>query len=297
VNPVTGQIYIKAGREMVFDRFFKNTVNQPAASSGLALPHPEEAMNPSATMANTNVDAVMTKWLRDWAVPAQHWDYWKKAIDLKVYDVYPPSLTAMGIKQETPAGTWEAGGKRYLAIKPSWLNPGVIAHEQAHNSYALLTVPQKAAFAALYNSLKNTDPLIKLLYSRNTYGLSNDIEGHAEVYRYIGLKMPEQLKQYYPKLFETAQAVNTVPAPGQPQTAAPATAQPQTPGQKAKIIPPPQPGTRTVIDQKGLPVAVSSGNLDILCGSCGVILLKGIVGGSFNNIVIKCPRCNNFNEI
>ncbi len=281
---------------MVFDRLSKNMAGQPA-SPGLVLPHPEEPMNPSANLANTNIDAVMNKWLRDWAVPAQHWDYWEKAIDLKVYDVYPPSLTAMGIKQDTPAGTWEAGGKRYLAIKPSWLNPGVIAHEQAHNSYALLTPAQKSAFAAAYNSLKNTDPLIKHLFTKNTYGLTNDIEGHAEIYRYIGQKMPELLKQYYPKLFETAQAVNRAPVSSQPPKVAPAPAQPQAPGQKAKIIPPPQPGTRTIIDQKALPVAVSSGNLDILCGSCGVVLLKGIVGGSFGNIVIKCPRCNNYNEV
>jgi len=280
---------------MVFDRFLKNTTNQTAASSGLVLPHPEEPMNPSATLANANIDTVMTRWLRDWGVPAQYWGYWKNAIDLKVYDVYPPTLTAMGLKQDTPAGTWEAGGKRYLAVKPPWLNPGVIAHEQAHNSYALLTPAQKTAFSALHNSLKNTDPLIKLLYSKNTYGLSTEIEGHAEVYRYIGQHMPEQLKQYYPKLFETAQAMNKTPI--QPQTAASAAGQPQVPGQKAKIIPPPQPGTRTVIDQKTLPVAVSSGNLDILCGSCGVVLLKGIVGGSFNNIVIKCPKCNNYNEL
>jgi hypothetical protein len=282
---------------MVFDRFFKNITNQPAASSGLVLPHPEEPMNPSATLANTNVESVMTKWLRDWAVPAQYWDYWEKAIDLKVYDIYPPSLTAMGIKQDTPAGTWEAGGKRFLAVKPSWLNPGVIAHEQAHNSYALLTPSQKTAFAALYNTLKNSDPLIKLLYSKNTYGLTTDIEGHAEVYRFIGQHMPQQLKQYYPKLFESTQTIEKVPMVSKPQAVAPAAGQPQVPGQKAKIIPQPQPGTRTVIDQKTLPVAVSSGNLDILCGSCGVVLLKGIVGGSFNNIVIKCPKCNNFNEI
>jgi len=40
-----------------------------------------------------------------------------------------------------------------------------------------------------------------LLYAKNPYGLTNDIEGHAEVYRYIGEKMPEQLKRYYPMLF------------------------------------------------------------------------------------------------
>ena len=162
------------------------------------IPHPEEPMNPAATLANTDVTAIMTKWLRDWAVPPQHWDHWKTAIDMQVYEVYPDSL---GMRQDTPAGTWEAGGKRHLAIKPQWLNPGVIAHEQAHNSYALLNDSQKAAFAALYAPLKNGDPLIRLLYSKNTYGLTNDIEGHAEVYRYIGQWMPAQLKQYYPMLF------------------------------------------------------------------------------------------------
>ena len=88
--------------------------------------------------------AMMTKWLRDWDVPPQNWDYWRTAIDMQVYEVYPASL---GMRQDTPAGTWEAGGKRHLAIKPQRLNPGVIAHEQAHNSYALLNDSQKAAFA------------------------------------------------------------------------------------------------------------------------------------------------------
>jgi hypothetical protein len=167
----------------------------------LAIPHPEEPMNPLATLANTNVAAIITKWLVDWGVPAQHWDHWKTAIDIQVYDIYPPSLTAMGVNQDTPAATWEADGKRHLAIKPKWLNPGVIAHEQAHNSYALLNSSQKAAFTAVYTPLKNTDPVIKLLYSKNSYGLTNDIEGHAEVYRYIGQQMPAQLKMYYPELF------------------------------------------------------------------------------------------------
>jgi hypothetical protein len=134
-------------------------------------------------------------------VPEQNWEYWKTAIDIRVYDNYPPSLISIGIKQDTPAATWEAGGKRHLAIKPQWLNPGVIAHEQAHNSFALLTPSQKVNFPSVYAPLKETDYLIKLLYSKNTYGLSNDIQGHAEVYRYIGQQMPEQLKPFYPKLF------------------------------------------------------------------------------------------------
>jgi hypothetical protein len=174
---------------------------QPAMPRPTTIPHPEEAMNPSARIANINVNAIMTKWFQDWQVPSQYWDYWKTAIDIQVHDVYPASLLSAGIKQDTPAGTWEAGGKRHLAVKPQWLNPGVIAHEQAHNSFALLNANQKAAYATVHNSLKNTDYLIRLLYSKNQYGLSTDVEGHAEVYRYIGQYMPEQMKQYYPKLF------------------------------------------------------------------------------------------------
>ena len=295
----------------MLDRLFKGFVQGPTNNSpssgmqqGLVIPHPEEARNPSATVANTNVMAVITKWLQYWGVPAPYWDYWKTAIDIQVYDVYPDSLTATGLRQDTPAATWEAGGKRHLVIKAPWLNPGVIAHEQAHNSYALLNPNQKTAFASIYNSLKNIDPLIKLLYSINTYGLSTDIEGHAEVYRYIGQQMPAQIKQYYPKLFDSAPigGVSTVSSQqvgqvGSVQPVGSIGSKPQTSGKSAKIIPEPVAGTRTVIDQKTLPVAVSSCNLNYLCGSCGVVLIQGMVGDQFNNIVIRCPKCGKFNEI
>jgi hypothetical protein len=270
----------------MLDRLFNSFIKPSAVPQGLAIPHPEERRNPSATLANTNTTAIITKWLQDWGVPAPHWDYWRTAIDVQVYDIYPDSLISKGLKHDTPAATWDEGGKRHLAIKAQWLNPGVIAHEQAHNSYALLSNRQKAVFSSLYNSLKNTDPLIRHLYSINAYGLTNDIEGHAEVYRYIGQHMPVQLKYYYPKLFESSPGVNK-----------PEVNQEQVSGKKAKIIPEPQAGTRSVIDQKTLPVAVSSGDTDILCGSCGVVLIKGMLGDSFSNIVIRCPRCGKFNEM
>ena len=184
----------------LFDALNK-LLNTPGKNPITALPHPEEPMNPSATLANTDVTAIITKWLLDWEVPAPYWDYWKAAIDMQVYEIYPASIIAMGLNQDIPSATWEAGGKRHMVIKPKWLNPGVIAHEQAHNSYALLTPSEKAAFSTVYTPLKNTDPLIKLLYSKNTYGLTNDIEGHAEVYRYIGKQMPAQLIMYFPQLF------------------------------------------------------------------------------------------------
>jgi len=181
--------------------FSNNFINRPGTSQPLSLPHPEEPMNPAATIANMSVAAVINQWLTGWEVPRQHWDSWKTAIDIQVYDIYPASIIAMGMNQDTPAATWEAGGKRHLAIKPKWLNPGVIAHEQAHNSYAFLNSDLKANFAALYAALKERDQVLKLLFTMNRYGLTNDVEGHAEIYRYIGQQMPIQLKQYYPLLF------------------------------------------------------------------------------------------------
>jgi hypothetical protein len=191
----------------------------------------------------------------------------------------------MGLKQDSPAATWEMGGRRFLAIKPQWLNPGVIAHEQAHNSYALLPPEGKAQFAAVYSRLRGVDPLICLLYSKNRYGLTNDIEGHAEVYRYIGQQMPADLKLFYPRLFDS-------PAEqGMPSSPA------GVPGKKARIILQPAPGTRSVISQPTLPVAVSSGDIDILCGSCSAVLFKGMVTESLGGIVVTCPDCGGHNEV
>ena len=183
-------------------------VSQPAQAASpdpaltLTLTHPEEPMNPSQTVANTNVAIVVQAWLDQWQVPAQYQDFWKTQIDIKVFDSWPSDVLAQfsNITAGTPSFTF-SDTVRHLYILAAWLNPGVVAHEEAHNSYALLTDDQKAQFSAAYTPLKTTDPLIKYLYSINNYGLTNDVEGHAEVYRYLADRMPEQLKVFYPKLF------------------------------------------------------------------------------------------------
>lgn len=172
--------------------FFKSYwgVVKPIPEPVLVLPYPEEKPDYSQTLENTRAEITISLWLVKYNVPFEHWDYWKTKIVITVTN-----------KISYPAQTWEQDNIRHLAVKPEWLNPGILAHEQAHNSYALLDDEWKRGFNAVYASVKTTDPLIKLLYSINTYGLTSDIEGHAEVYRYLGNKMPEVLKEYYPKLF------------------------------------------------------------------------------------------------
>jgi len=87
-----------------------------------------------------------------------------------------------------------------ILINPEWTTPGVLAHEAAHISYSLLSEYQKERFAITYHAIKDTDKYIKLLYSINDYGLTNDTEAHAEIYRYLQGKIPESLLSYYPEL-------------------------------------------------------------------------------------------------
>lgn len=167
----------------------------------LTIPHPEEKPDYTQTIESTDACDIVNNWLLNYDVPPKHWEYWKTAIDVQVYDPYPDYMLLWGISPDTPAFAWEAVGQRHMAIKPAFLNAGVISHEQSHNSYALLGEQEKAEFSAIYTPLITTDPLIKLLYSQNTYGLTSTIEGHAECYRYLGQQIPQELKRFYPKLF------------------------------------------------------------------------------------------------
>jgi hypothetical protein len=139
-----------------------NIVSAPGALQPLfrvsplpVYPHPEEKADYSQTLENTSFDAMQNKWFEAYSVPLQYRSYWRDKIVAKVTKniAYPAGT---GTKRCTP-----------FSVKPEWLNPGVIAHEQAHNSYALLTAEQKKEFSRLYNQLKNTDPLIKLLYQKS----------------------------------------------------------------------------------------------------------------------------------
>ena len=165
--------------------------------SKLTLPHPEELPDYTRTIDNIFVPAVMEKWFAQWQVPAEYHNFWRSKVVVEVKDTVP--YHASGVAAAT---AWEKDGVRYVVALPAWFNAGVLAHEASHVSYGLLTDKEKSDFAILYSIEKERDPLIKYLYSINNYGLTSVIEGHAEIYRYLGIeKMPIQLIGYYPKLY------------------------------------------------------------------------------------------------
>jgi hypothetical protein len=151
------------------------------------LLHPEEKPDYSITMDNYNLDIVFDKWYNDYQVPFDEWGYWRNKIEIDVTDTL-----------SYPAACWDIPNGRHLAIRPEYLNAGVLAHEQAHNSFSLLTITDRANFAIDLEPLKKSG-IIQYLFKVNRYGLSSPVEAHAEIYRYI--EVPESLRKYYPKLF------------------------------------------------------------------------------------------------
>ncbi len=150
----------------------------------LTIPHPEETPR---THGN-----VLNQWLADWEVPGQPDDFWHVVVTVKVDDTIP-----------VPAWTLD----KVVSVRHDWLVPGVLAHEMAHVSWSLLSDQQRKDFNAAYIRLVTDDKLLNFVYSQKAYmkatwGQNNNLEGHADTFRYCGNLMPQELKRFYPRLIK-----------------------------------------------------------------------------------------------
>ena len=70
---------------------------------------------------------------------------------------------------------------------------------------------------------------------------------------------------------------------------------------KLPVIPEPAHGTRVVLGQQisdePYPFFQGSGPADLSCGQCTFKLARGIGPGSIQNLVLKCPKCESYNDI
>lgn len=159
-------------------------------SPPLVMPHPEEPADMMATMNTVSIQGTLTAWMNGWQVPASAIRFWQ-AVHITVaehldYDQYP---------------AYSYAELRQLYFHPPFFNKGTLAHENAHVVYALLSIETKAAFEAEYRRLVVSDKLVAYLYQVKALAMYDLKEIYAEVYRYLGQYMPEQLKGFYPHLF------------------------------------------------------------------------------------------------
>lgn len=67
-----------------------------------------------------------------------------------------------------------------------------------------------------------------------------------------------------------------------------------------KIIPEPDPDTRTLFIYEGEGTVCFSGyeiGLALICGNCKSQLVVGIPKANIENIVIRCKKCGKYNEV
>ena len=148
------------------------------------LPHPKEPDDYTRTVDNTFIHDIIVKWFMYWDVSDT--SYWIDDVEIR-----------LDVSMQYPA--WSSAESKVIGIRPEHCTPGVIAHEAAHVSYGLLNIAEKMQFSSLYCSLKGTG-IVKEILKQHPYAKSNDIEAHAEIYRYGGMSMPDILKRFYPKL-------------------------------------------------------------------------------------------------
>lgn len=66
-----------------------------------------------------------------------------------------------------------------------------------------------------------------------------------------------------------------------------------------RVIPEPDPNTRTVFEKMGDGTILFQGfetNIALVCGTCGAPLAAGIHPTQMKSVVLRCKRCNAFNE-
>jgi hypothetical protein len=147
------------------------------------LPYPEEAPDYTQTITG---EQLLQKFFARYYVPQIHWDFWRTVTVIVDKNLKNPA--AMSSETKT------------LYLKPEYGNAGILAHEFSHLSYAQLSDSQKSSFASDYVNAMQKDQLLRTLYAQKPYIKSSLVEAHAEIYRYLGTRMPEVLKKYYPKL-------------------------------------------------------------------------------------------------
>lgn len=151
----------------------------------LELPYPEEPVDYTQTINNTDPSIAFNAWKTNYAVPVQYHSFWDNV-----------SLVVTN-QIEACSQTWQAEKK--VEIRPEWCNSGVLAHELAHISqWELQKNNQWETFVNTWRQYLD-HPLLSLLYYRRLVDVP-DYECYPEIYRFLGHQMPGVLKPFYPYL-------------------------------------------------------------------------------------------------
>ncbi len=172
----------------------------------LYIPHLEELPDQNRTVANTSPELARQLWFKGWGVSYGNRKIWRK---YKIELVDNLHARVQGVL--LPAAACMYTQANLLQIDSGYgACAGIVAHEFGHEGYSWMTEKAKLAFARALDSELKTDRLLEYVYSQKSYmhnrsdindPTPNYKEAYADTYRWMGSKMPKNLRQFYEWFF------------------------------------------------------------------------------------------------
>ncbi|MFA5572421.1 MAG: hypothetical protein WDA42_04880 [Candidatus Bathyarchaeia archaeon] len=168
------------------------------------IPFPEEPVDETVKLEDIDTVKVIRQWYIQYEIQGD-WDFWNGIRELaeEAHEVdidVEQDLPVWNGYQHVLVPAYSISESKLVRFDVNWFNPGTIMHEFCHISYSILKPIQKLAWDDWYYQNRNKG-VLKYLFSQHPYGLTNPIEGHAEIGRYLGQYMPEEARKFYPEIY------------------------------------------------------------------------------------------------
>jgi hypothetical protein len=189
-----GQVVINGGG-------ISTSTSQPEQPVTKPLPHPVEMPNYSAIACEINIQDTLTKVFKLWHIPEDKQSWWRNEVHYVAKDNL--TLTYGGVTRYVPACCYYWEKPPRIEIDATYAEcPGTVVHEVLHiDWFVYMTKEERTLFEVILDDLLDKDPELLNLDKQNDYMNTSIVEAYPEVGRYLGDKMPEQLKPFYKHLF------------------------------------------------------------------------------------------------
>ena len=165
------------------------------------IPYPEESPDLNATTLNTSVPQTLDRLFSSRNTQFELRAFWF-SITYELVDNLHVEIDYGSYVLSVKVAAAAYSELLLVKVDPHYCNPGVLGHENAHIEFYFLSDELVAEWPDRLEEAVQLDPLLSYLWNlpERSYMRSDIIEAHADVYRFLGDKVPLSLWKFYPHL-------------------------------------------------------------------------------------------------